>query len=126
MREGSGPQRKKLQKITFEELMGAAGMSGFGALLEYPPEKETAHGLPWAESRLRLSLRAAAIAETLVQQNDVLRSLNQPLTERLNSLARVLGVLARMNPAVAGVYSAPAGALHAQPGSNGASLHFGV
>jgi hypothetical protein len=126
MREGSGPRRKKLQKISFEELMGAAGMSGFGALLEYPPAKATAHGQPWTESRLRLSIRAAAIEETVVQQNDVLRSLNEPLAERINSLKRVLGVLARMNSAVAGVYSAPAGALHAQPGINSASLHFGV
>ena len=96
MREGSGPQRKKLQKITFEELMGAAGMSGFGALLEYSPDKETARSRPWSESRMRLSLRAAALAETLVRQNDVLRSLNEPLTERINSLERMLGVLARM------------------------------
>ena len=99
MREGSGPQRKKLQKITFEELMGAAGMSGFGALLEYSPEKETARSRPCSESRLRLSLRAAAIAETLVQQNDVLRSLSAALTGRINSLERMLAMLARMNSA---------------------------
>lgn len=99
MREGSGPRRKKLQKITFEELMGAAGMSGFGALLEYSPEKETARSRPCSESRLRLSLRAAAIVETLVQQNDVLHSLHAPLTERINSLERMLAILARMNSA---------------------------
>lgn len=120
MREGSKPRRKKLQKISFEELMGAAGMSGFGALLEALPAK------PKTESRVRLSLRAAAMEETLVRQNDVLRSLNEPLTERINSLERVLGILlARMNSAGCRPTSMPAGALHAPPGGDGASLNFG-
>ena len=109
MIEGSKPRRKKLQKISFEELMGAAGMSGFGALLEGLPAQETAPRQTWTESRMRLSLRAAAIAEVLVRQNDVLRSLNEPLTERINSLERVLGMLARIRSAPAGVYCAQAG-----------------
>ena len=109
MREGSKSQRKKLVKISLEELMGAAGMSGFGALLEELPANETAHRQVWTESRLRLSLRAAAIVDTLGRQNEAIRSLNGPLTERINSLQRVLGMLAGMKPAAAGVYSGRAG-----------------
>jgi hypothetical protein len=113
MIEGSKPRRKKLQKISFEELMGAAGMSGFGALLEGLPAEDPAPRQTWTESRLRLSLRAAAIAETLVRQNGVLRSLHDPLRARVNSLEQVLGMLSRMNSAAAGVYRAQPGALQA-------------
>ena len=114
MREGSKSQRKKLEKISLEELMGAAGMCGFGALIEGLPADETARRQTWTESRLRLSLRAAAIVETLGRQNDAIRLLNDPLTARINSLERVLGMLARMKPTASGVYSGRAGAAGAE------------
>jgi hypothetical protein len=37
MQEGCKFRRKNPEKISLDELMGAAGMSGFGAVLELPP-----------------------------------------------------------------------------------------
>lgn len=120
MNEGLPSRRKKLEKISLEELMGAAGMSGFSALLDYPP------GAASAGSRLRLSLRVAAAVEIMGQQNDALGALQAPLARRIQSLERALGVLAQMKTAAVRwrAYSIQAGALHAN--GNGAALGFGM
>jgi hypothetical protein len=96
MKNGSKSRPKKLEKISFEELMGAAGMSGFGALLEQPHPGERAGWQPPVELRLKFSLRRAALAEKLGRQNDVLRSLNEPLTRRVTSLKLAIGILSRL------------------------------
>ena len=93
MKESSGPRRKRLEKISFEELMGAAGMSGFGALLPQSQAEEPTCWPPLHDLRLRISLRAAALAEFLWRQNEVLRSLNEPLTRRVKSLEQAIGFL---------------------------------
>ena len=93
MKDGSQSRHKKLEKISFEEVMGAAGMSGFGALLERRPGIEEPGWKPAAESRLKFLLKGAALAEKLGRQNDMLRSLNEPLTRRVTSLAQALGIL---------------------------------
>ena len=100
MKDGSQSRHKKLEKITFEEVMGAAGMSGFGALLERRPGIEEPGWKPAAESRLKFLLKGAALAENLGRQNDILRSLNDPLTRRIASLAQALGILSRITCAI--------------------------
>src|SRR6266849_4645354 len=93
MKDGSQSRRKKLEKISFEEVMGAAGMSGFGALLERRPGIEEPAWQPVAESRLKFLIKGAALAEKLGRQNDMLSSLKEPLTRRVTSLAQALGIL---------------------------------
>lgn len=93
MKDGSRCRHKKLEKISLEELMAAAGMSGFGALLESPPGQGTANRQPPAEPRFRLSLQAAALAEKAERQHDLLRSLKEPLTKRVKSLEQALEIL---------------------------------
>jgi hypothetical protein len=92
MKDGSRCQRRKLEKISLEELMSAAGMSGFGALLERPLERQTARWQPPAELRLRLSLKGAVLGEKLGRQNYLLRSLEETLTRRVKSLEQALNV----------------------------------
>jgi hypothetical protein len=99
MKDGSRCRHKKLEKISLEELMAAAGMSGFGALLESPPGRETAGWQPPAESRLRLSLKAAALTEKAQRQHDLLGSLKEPLTKRVKSLEQALKILSRITGA---------------------------
>ena len=96
MKEVSQSRHKKLEKISFEEVMGAAGMSGFGALLERRPASEEPAWQPVAELRLKFLLKGAALVEKLGRQNDMLRSLNEPLTRRVISLAQALGILSRI------------------------------
>jgi hypothetical protein len=97
MKDSSRSRHKKLEKISFEEMMGAAGMSGFGALVEQRPGIEELGWQPAAESRLKFLLKVAALAENLGRQNDTLRSLNELLTRRVTSLAQALGILSRIN-----------------------------
>jgi hypothetical protein len=96
MKDGSRSRPKKLEKISFEEVMGAAGMSGFGALLEPRHGIEDLCWQPAAESRLKFLLKGAALAENVERQTDTLRSLNERLTRRLTSLAQALGMLSWM------------------------------
>jgi hypothetical protein len=96
MKDGSRSRPKKLEKISFEEVMGAAGMSGFGALLEPRHGVEDLGWQPAAESRLKFFLKGAALAENVGRQTDTLRSLNERLTRRVTSLARALGMLSWM------------------------------
>ena len=96
MKESSGSRRRKLEKIGFEELMGAAGMSGFGALLEPPPVRATGGWRLPVELRMRFSLQGAALAERLVRQNDILRSLNGSMVRRVTSLEQALVLLSRI------------------------------
>lgn len=96
MKDGLRSRPKKLEKISFEEVMGAAGMSGFGALLERGPGVAEFGWQPSAESRLKFLLRGAALAENLGRQNDVLRSLNERLARRVKSLAQALGLMSSM------------------------------
>ncbi len=91
MKDGSRCRRKKLEKISLEELMGAAGMSGFGALLGQPPVREPAGWHPPA--RLRFSLIRAALAEKVERQGELLRSLREPLAKRARSMEQVLEIL---------------------------------
>ena len=100
MKDGSQSRRKKLEKISFEEVMGAAGMSGFGALLEGRPGIGERGWQLAAETRLKFLLKGAALAEKLGRQNDMLRSLKEPLTRRVTSLAHVLGILSRITCAI--------------------------
>ena len=100
MKDGSQSRHKKLEKISFEEVMGAAGMSGFGALLERRPGMEAPVWQPAAEARLKFLLKGAALAERLGRQNDLLRSLNEPLTRRVMSLAEALEILSRITYAI--------------------------
>jgi len=100
MKDGSQSRRKKLEKISFEEVMGAAGMSGFGALLERRPGIEEPAWQPVAESRLKFLIMGAALAEKLGRQNDMLRSLKEPLARRVTSLAQTLGILSRITCAI--------------------------
>ena len=100
MKDSSRSRHKKLEKIGFEEVMGAAGMSGFGALLERRPGTEQVGWQPAAESRLKFLLKGAALTEKLGRQNDTLRSLNEPLTRRLTSLAQAVGILSRIGWAI--------------------------
>lgn len=93
MKDGSRCRRKKLEKISLEELMGAAGMSGFGALLEPPPVREPAGWHPPVELRLRFSLVRAAMAEKVERQGELLRSLREPLAKRARSMEQVLEIL---------------------------------
>src|SRR5205807_3405024 len=53
-----------------------------------------------AESRLKFLLKGAALAEKLGRQNDMLSSLNEPLTRRVTSLAQALGILSRITCAI--------------------------
>ncbi len=100
MKDVSQSRHKKPEKITFEEVMGAAGMSGFGALLERRPGIEEPGWKLAAESRLKFLLKGAALAEKLGRQNDMLSSLNEPLTRRVTSLAQALGILSRITCAI--------------------------
>jgi phage-related minor tail protein len=100
MKDGSRPRPKKLEKISFEEVMGAAGMSGFGALLELRPGVEGLGWQPAAELRLKFLLQGAALAERLGRQTDTLRSLNERLASRVTSLAQALGMLSWMTRSV--------------------------
>ncbi|MBZ5596193.1 MAG: hypothetical protein LAP39_28445 [Acidobacteriia bacterium] len=100
MKDSSRPRHKKLEKISLEELMAAAGMSGFGALLEKPSGREMAGWQPPAESRLRFSLKGAALAEKMGRQNDLLRALKEPLTRRVKSLEQALEILSWITFAV--------------------------
>jgi hypothetical protein len=100
MKDGSQSRHKKLKKISFEEVMGAAGMSGFGALVEQGPGMEAPGWQPTAEWRLKFLLKGAALADRLGRQNDLLRSLNEPLTRRVKSLAEALGILSRITCAI--------------------------
>lgn len=100
MKDCSRSRPKNLEKISFEEVMGAAGMSGFGALFEQSPGIETLAWQPAAECRLKFLLKGAVFTEKLARQNDMLRSLNEPLTRRLNSLAQALGTLSRVGCAI--------------------------
>lgn len=93
MKESSGSRRKKLEKIGFEELMGAAGMSGFGALLEPLPVRVTGGWRLPVELRVRFVVQGAALAEKLGRQNDRLRSLNGSMTRRVASLEQALRFL---------------------------------
>ena len=76
--------------------MGAAGMSGFGALLPTPRVAEKPAWRPLADLRMRVALREAALAEELARQNDLLRSLNQPLAHRVASLEKAIEILSRI------------------------------
>jgi hypothetical protein len=96
MKDRSRPRPKKLEKISFEEVMGAAGMSGFGALLEPRHRVEELGWQPAAELRLKFLLKGAALAENVGRQTDTLRSLNERLTRRVASLAQALGMLSWM------------------------------
>ncbi len=100
MKDGSRPRPKKLEKISFEEVMGAAGMSGFGALLEPRHEVEDLCWQPAAESRLKFLLQGAALAEKLGRQTETLHSLNEQLARRVTSLARALAMLSWMTGAI--------------------------
>lgn len=93
MKDGSRCRHKKLEKISLEELMGAAGMSGFGALLERPLGREPAGWQLPPEFRLKFSLVGAALAEKAGRQTDLLRSLEEPLTRRVKSMEQVLEML---------------------------------
>ena len=100
MKDSSRSRHRNLGKISLEEVMGAAGMSGFGALVEQHPGIEEVGWQPAAESRLKFSLKGAALAENLGRQNDMLRSLNEPLTRRVTSLAEALRILSRITCAI--------------------------
>jgi hypothetical protein len=75
-------------------------MSGFGALLERQPGMEESGWQPAAELRLKFLLKGAVLAEKLGRQNDTLRSLNEPLTRWVASLAQALGILSRIDCAI--------------------------
>jgi hypothetical protein len=96
MKDRSRPRPKKLEKISFEEVMGAAGMSGFGALLEPRHGIEELGWQPAAELRLKFLLKGAALAENVGRQTVTLRTLNERLTRRVTSLAQALGMLSWM------------------------------
>jgi hypothetical protein len=96
MKDSSRSRHKKLEKISFEEVMGAAGMSGFGALLGQRLGTQELGWQPAAESRLKFLLKGAALAERMGRQNDTLRSLNEMLTRRVTSLSQALGILSRI------------------------------
>lgn len=100
MKDRSRCQRKPLEKISFEEVMGAAGMSGFGALFEQRPGIEERGWQRAAQTRLKFLMQGAVLAEKLGRQNDALRSLNDPLTHRLTSLREALRILSRIGCAV--------------------------
>ena len=100
MKYRSKSRRRQLEKIDIEELMGAAGMSGFAALLELPPVRAAPGWQPPAATRSRILVKAATLAEKLGVQTDVLRSLNEPLTRRVRSLERALGFLTGLTCAV--------------------------
>ncbi len=100
MKDSSRCRHKQLEKISFDEVMGAAGMSGFGALLEQRPGIEESGWQPAAESRLKFLIKGAALAEKLGRQNDTLRSLNEPLARRLTSLAQALRILSLIGGAI--------------------------
>lgn len=100
MTGGSKSRRKKPEKISFEELMGAAGMSGFGALLE-PPPRHLRSGLASgcaaqtgsasvSESLLEFSRKVAALGERLDRQSAVVRSLTAARARRVAALDRAL------------------------------------
>lgn len=108
MKDSSRCRHKQLEKISFEEVMGAAGMSGFGALLEQWPGIEERGWQLATQSRLKFLMQGAALAEKLGRQNDTLRSLNEPLTRRLTSLREALRILSLIGCAV------PAHLLHAE------------
>jgi hypothetical protein len=81
MLNGSRPRHKKVEKISFEELMGAAGMSGFGALLQ----QQTGNS--------DLRRRALDLIERLDQQNQTIWALKEPLSRRVDVLGHVLKIL---------------------------------
>lgn len=114
MNESSASRRRKLEKISFEEVMGAAGMSGFGALVQPPHNREEPGGQLLAALRVRVALRGAALAEKLARQNDAIRSLNQPMTNRVTSLMQVLRFCRRLRLSRASQDSLPVakGAAH--------------
>ena len=96
MKDSSRCRHKQLEKISFEEVMGAAGMSGFGALLDQRPRIEELSRQPGVESRLEFLVKGAALAEKLGRQTDTLRSLNERLTRRVTCLTQALGMLSWM------------------------------
>jgi len=100
MKDSSRCRHKQLEKISFEEVMGAAGMSGFGALLEQRPGIKEPGWQAAAESRLKFLIKGAALAEKLGRQNDTLRRLNEPLKRRLTSLGEALRILSLIGCAV--------------------------
>lgn len=107
MKDNSRCRHKQLEKITFEEVMGAAGMSGFGAILEQRPGIEELGRQPAVVSRMKFLLKGAALAEKLARQDDALRSLNEPLTRRLKSLGQALEILSRIGCAISTRRSSP-------------------
>jgi hypothetical protein len=91
MPDGSKCRRKKPGKISFAELMGAAGMSGFGALLEAPSASASCTQPP-----SNLSLKAAALIEKLNRHSQAIRALDEPLARRVAVLSHVLSVVTRL------------------------------
>jgi hypothetical protein len=116
MSSSSKPQHRKPQKIAIEELIGAAGMSGFGALIGPQPAVAVPRAQPWAETRVRFSLRAAALAENLGRQNEVLRSLKEPLARRARLLERAVTAAVLFTTAISRSSHAADGDHGAHPG----------
>src|SRR5206468_3446373 len=117
MKYRSKSRRRQPEKINVEELMGAAGMSGFAALLELPPVRAAPGWQPIAETRSRFLGKAAALEEKLGVQTDELRSLNEPLNRRVRSLERALGFIMGMNCGITRAVSSRRFASAAAPGS---------
>ena len=101
-------RHRKSERITFDELMGAAGMSGFGALFERPQpiRPGLSHVAPPAVAPLQAVGRApvgesqnkgepalAAVARRLDRQDELIGSLGGVYTRRVTALQRALQAL---------------------------------
>jgi hypothetical protein len=88
--------------------MEAAGMSGFGALVERPAEKEVEGWKAPTESRIKLALQAAVFAQKLGRHDEALGSLQDLLGRRVKRLEVALGILAVVRRGARGQAKPPA------------------
>ncbi|HUJ22094.1 MAG TPA: hypothetical protein VLX58_11260 [Bryobacteraceae bacterium] len=115
MPSASKSRRKSLKKISLDELMGAAGMSGFAAVIDRIGRADSSRDLsgstsfapagnsgPVSERFPDLSLRTARWFATIDQQNQILGSLRSTLARRQAALERVLRLIEHRHAAAHG------------------------
>ena len=109
MKDGSKSRRKRIEKISFEEVMDAAGMSGFGALVQLSAgtSADLPHCEPSAADQTRrvddwpqlgetlqeFSRKMDILEERLGRQNEVIRSLTELQVRRVRALQQACGIL---------------------------------